>query len=249
MDNEKRFAFKSMTEIMPKKFIAASFVAAALMLSGCADKNAEPVAYNNGGDYDPLEPLNRCIYRFNYVVDGVLIKPLAQLYKAVTPKPVQEGVSNFFSNLGSPVSFANSAVQGNDQQAFTIMWRFILNTTLGVGGVFDFAGQYGLQARSEDFGQTMGRYGVGAGPYIVLPILGPSSARDTVGRVADWFTDPFNYYTTGYWQAGRSASQGLVKRADVLELTDEVYRTSLDPYATFRSGYLQYRANEVKLRK
>ncbi len=199
-------------------------------------------------EYDPLEPFNRCVYKFNYMVDGVLIKPLAIAYKTVTPEPVRDGVSRFFSNLTEPVSIANSVLQGNGEQAFAHFWRFVLNSTLGVGGVFDFAGEYGLYARNEDFGQTLGRYGVGSGPFLMLPILGPSSARDAVGIVADSITDPFHYYTNGYWTAGRAAGRAIDRRYLSLDFTEEVDKNSLDPYATYRSGYLQYRQNQVELR-
>jgi len=228
-----------------------SIIAILLLLtaSGCAGRNNEPVTMNTPVENDPLEPFNRCVYKFNYALDGILIKPLAKLYKAVTPKPVQKGISNFFDNLSEPVSVANSVLQGNGQQAFTHTWRFILNSTIGVGGLFDFAGENaGLYARNEDFGQTLGRYGVGSGPYLVLPILGPSNLRDAFGKIPDWFAHPVNSIDNDYLMYGLKAGEAVDKRAKVLDLTDEVYRSSLDPYATFRSGYTQYRESEVKNR-
>lgn len=221
------------------------------VLSGCAGKpqqeklSAED-SYAVAEVNDPLEPMNRCVFKFNQVVDGVLIKPIAIAYKTVTPKPVRKGVSNFLDNLTSPVSFANAVAQGNPEQAFSVFWRFVLNTTLGVGGIFDFAGYHGLNARSEDFGQTMGYYGMGHGAYLVLPLLGPSSLRDATGRVADLYIDPLDNFMSDEQRIGISTATVIDTRASKLKITEEIDRTSIDPYATYRSAYFQYRANEVR---
>lgn len=231
-----------------RSLVAVAGVSVALLVSGCASKPHQSVL-DEGEVSDPWEGFNRGVYAFNNVVDGVLIKPLAKTYNFVVPRPARKGVTNFLHNLASPANFANAVFQGNSEQSFTILWRFILNSTLGVGGLFDFAGYHGLVASDEDFGQTLAVYGVGPGPYIVLPIIGPSNLRDAVGKVADAFLDPINYLDEEEWIIAHKAAVIIDRRSRTIELTDEVERTSIDPYATFRSGYSQYRENEIKTRK
>ena len=221
------------------------------MLVACAP------ATQHGEVHDPLEPFNRAMFSFNEVVDNLVLRPLAQGYRFIAPKPVRRGVSNFISNLSEPVVFVNSVLQADAQNAFTAFWRLMLNTFLGFGGFYDFAGTYGnLPHRSEDFGQTLGVWGVDNGPYLVLPIIGPTSGRDALGRVADGFMDPFNYYiSSGHvadnsnrWIYVRYGVTAITAREDVLDLTDQIYSTSFDPYATFRSAYIQRRKAQVQNR-
>lgn len=196
---------------------------------------------------DPLERMNRGIYKFNEVFDTFLMKPIAKSYVFVVPEFGRERVTNAVTNLGEPVNMINGFAQGDPERGFTSMWRFILNSTLGVAGLFDFAGyNFGLTHKDEDFGQTMGAYGMGSGPYIVLPFLGPSSGRDAVGRVVDWLTNPFNYVDNDEFVYGRLAVTAVDARARNLELLDEVYRNSVDPYATIRSAYAQRRAALIR---
>lgn len=230
-----------------RSLVAVAGVSMALVLSGCASKPQGVV--EDGEVADPLEGFNRGVYAFNNVVDGVLIKPIAKTYNFIVPKPARKGVTNFLHNLASPVHFANAVFQGNSEQSFTVLWRFILNTTLGVGGVFDFAGYHGIVASDEDFGQTLAVWGVDSGPYLVLPILGPSNVRDAFGKVADIFLDPINYLDEESIIYAHKAAVVVDRRSRTIELTDEVERTSIDPYATFRSGYSQYRDSEIKTRK
>lgn len=216
-------------------------------LAGCVSMQEEESEYDyeTSNVYDPLEPFNRCVSEFNYTVDGLLIKPLAQMYRQALPKPVRKGVRNVLRNLSSPVLVFNSAVQGDAEQAFTAFWRFTLNSTLGVGGIFDFAGQYGLKHRDEDFGQTMAVHGAETGPYLVLPLLGPSNARDAFGRLVDVFIDPFNYVDHEVVTA-RTVVRVIDGREEALDATEELERNALDLYSTTRSAYNQYRENLIR---
>ncbi|HEU5046247.1 MAG TPA: VacJ family lipoprotein [Rickettsiales bacterium] len=247
-----------------KVAIAGLLLLATTVLSACAEKKAgEPLkvdlADNNKAaaqqdreeptpqDRDALEPLNRGIFKFNEVLDGVLLKPLAHIYLGVMPEYGQKMVRNVLTNLTSPVVFLNSALQGDVNNAERTFGRFVVNSTLGVAGAFDVATEFGIKKeRRKDFGQTMGVYGAGTGTYIVLPVLGPSDARDTLGLLVDIASDPFTYILTTNESLARGAVDGLVKRADYLPVTDRVYRDSFDPYATFRSMYLQNRGSFVK---
>lgn len=198
---------------------------------------------------DPLENFNRAIYKFNNTVDNLLFKPTARVYRGVVPAWGRKRVSNALENLSEPVTLLNSTLQGDAHNAFTAFWRFIINSTFGVAGMFDAASEVGLAHRREDFGQTLGVWGVKSGPYIVLPIIGPSNTRDSVGRAVDFFTNPFN---RNYLIEDEKAQIALYitdyinKRANLLDLTDDIEKNALDPYATFRSTYLQYRRSAIQ---
>ncbi len=216
------------------KFIILTF------LTACANVSEE------ADNRDPWEGLNRSIFAFNEVVDGIVVRPVAQIYRGIVPEYGQDRVHNVVSNLRQPVNFVNSVLQGDPQNAFSSLWSFVLNSTLGVGGVFDFAGtNTSLRVRNEDFGQTLGKWGVGSGNYVVLPIFGPSSTRDAFGRLTDVFTDPFNYMNRDV-VVTRAVISAIDTRAGNIDLLDDIYDTSLDPYATIRSGYLQKREASVK---
>jgi len=179
---------------------AASNAHAATELPTKASKQAQP-AKNAGHDQDeeqaidndPLEPVNRAIYEFNYGFDIVLLKPVTQGYRFIVPEYGRTMFDNFITNLYTPVVFANSVFQADPQNSFATFWRFMLNTTIGMGGVFDVASEAGLHNRPADLGETFAFYGAGAGPYIVLPIIGPSNLRDMFGRIGDAFMIPTNY--------------------------------------------------------
>jgi phospholipid-binding lipoprotein MlaA len=201
-------------------------------------------------DNDPLEGLNRGIFEFNRVVDGIIIKPAAQVYRGVLPQEAQDGIRNFLRNLRSPIILLNNLLQGDMDAAGNTIGRFLLNSTAGLGGVLDLAADRGLPYRGEDFGQTFAVWGIGDGPYLMLPILGPSNVRDTTGLVAEWFTDPVNIALDNndlewliYVRAGLT---GIDARARSLDLLDELERTSLDYYAAIRSLYRQQRANDIR---
>lgn len=192
--------------------------------------------------YDPLEPANRAIHGFNTYADAYVLKPIAQGYDYVVPKPAKRGVTNVLNNLRMPVVFVNSVLQGNPENAFSSLWSFILNSTLGVAGVFDFAGaNTDLVVHREDFGQTLGSWGVGSGPYLVLPLLGPSNIRDAGGTFVDFYSDPYNYIDEDRYVIGRIAVEAVDTRYRLLGTIEGIRESSLDPYAAFRSAYHQRR--------
>lgn len=219
--------------------LLAMLLISALALSACSSTPEE----------DPLEGYNRAMQSFNTAVDKGIIRPVAKGYRYITPEPVRERIGNFSDNLREPVSMLNAFLQGDVEQGLTSFWRFAINTTIGFAGLNDVASEAGLKERREDFGQTLAYYGAGRGPYIVLPILGPSNGRDTIGLVADWFSNPFNYIIDDEWgQFGLAAGQALVERERLIDPIDDIYETSLDPYVTFRSVYYQYRDAQIQNR-
>lgn len=197
------------------------------------------------GIYDPLEPLNRKIFWFNDTLDKMAFKPIAKGYRKAVPKWGRERVHSFLGNLNTPVEFFNSVIQGDVDQSFTSFWRFYMNTTFGVGGLFDIASLNGLYRRNEDFGQTLGHYKIGPGPYLVLPIFGPSSFRDAAGRFVDSAIDPFNYADHEFVYT-RIAVSAIDTREGLLELIDAIEEGSLDPYAAMRSSYLQNQESNIR---
>lgn len=199
-----------------------------------------PAMAQEADDGDPIEGFNRAIFTFNQGIDTVLIRPIAWGYKYVMPDYGEERVSSFFSNLGESVNFLNSGLQGDKDQAFNALFRFLINSSVGIVGLYDQAQYAGLPYRDEDFGQTLGSWGLGHGFYLVLPLLGPSSARDGVGRVVDMFTDPFNYINDDTARIALTAGRVIKTRAGLLEITDQ-FDDSIDPYATYRSAYMQRR--------
>jgi phospholipid-binding lipoprotein MlaA len=198
---------------------------------------------------DPLETYNRGMFAVNEAVDTVLIRPIATGYRYIAPDAVRTRVGNVSDNLYEPVSMINAFLQGDFTQGMTSFWRFMINSTVGLAGMHDVAAVAGLQPRREDFGQTLAVWGVGSGPYIVLPIFGPSNLRDVGGKVADWFMDPVNYALrqdgTDWTLYGVRGAQALVMRERYLDPIDDIYSSSLDPYASFRSIYEQRRAAEI----
>ena len=224
-------------------------VVCAALLSGCATMSetgsVEPQTALDRAR-DPIEPVNRAIFEFNRVADQILIKPLAQMYQVLLPEPLRDGIRNFLDNLRTPVTLANDLFQGKFDRAAVTVQRFVINSTAGVGGLFDVARDFGIQGHREDFGQTVATWGGGEGMYLVLPILGPSNPRDAVGLVVDGFLDPVNYFAPGEVILARSLVRGVVERERVLDTLDEIERASLDFYATLRSLYRQRRADEIR---
>lgn len=222
-----------------KKLRAVLLIAVLSGLSGCATTNK-----------DPLEGVNRGIYKFNDVADRYAIKPVAKAYKAVAPTPVRNGISNFFNNLGTLTTVVNDLLQMKFAQAFTDAGRFVINTTFGIAGFIDVASKDNIPKHNEDFGQTLGYWGVGSGPYLVLPILGPSTVRDAGGLAFDTVTsDPITYlHNTGQIRAHNQVRlvQFLDKRTQLLDAKDLVDDASIDPYAFMRDAYLQRRASLVQ---
>jgi len=218
-------------------FVACCF---ALMLTGCASQ----------ANKDPLEGINRGIYKFNDVADKAVFKPVATGYKAVAPTPVRKGINNFFNNLGSITNILNNLLQFKFASAFSEAGRFVINSTFGLAGFIDVAGMDNVPVHKEDFGQTLGHWGVGSGAYLVLPFLGPSTIRDTTGLVFDSATtDPITYtHNIGEVRLHNQlrAAQFVDKRAEFLPGSDLLDEASLDPYAFMRDAYLQRRASLVQ---
>lgn len=215
-------------------------VVIALLVSGCATTTNK----------DPLEGINRGVYKFNDVTDRALIKPVATAYKTVTPSPIRKGFSNFFSNLGTLTTVFNDLLQLKFANAFTDAGRFVINTTFGLAGFIDVASMDNIEKRNEDFGQTLGHWGVGSGAYLVLPFIGPSTTRDAFGLAVDTAsTDPITYtHNIGEIRLHNQlrAAQLLDKRTQLLDATDIVDNASIDPYAFMRDAYLQRRASLVQ---
>ena len=198
---------------------------------------------------DPFEPFNRAMFAFNEKVDQYALKPVALGYRAITPGVVRTGVRNVLSNLNAPVVFTNDVLQAAPTRAGTTFARFGINSTIGVVGIFDVAKEFGLEKHSEDFGQTLGRWGVGPGPYLVLPLFGPSSVRDGVGTVVDAAFDPLNYAQFDGDDAVR-ITRGVLNvvsaREAGIEAIDSIYDTSIDPYVSIRNTYAVVREGAVQ---
>ena len=205
---------------------------ALLVLSGCATgPNANPE--------DPLEPLNRTVFQFNDGLDKAVFKPVAQAYKAVTPAPVRTGVGNFFENLLDVRTLINNVLQLRPQAAVETVMRLGVNTVFGLGGVLDVASEMQLERQRQDFGQTLGRWGVGSGPYLVLPVLGPSSVRDAVGVVVESSTDVVTNLSDVPTRNSLAVLRVVDLRAGFLQASDLLDLASLDRYAFARDAYLQ----------
>ncbi|AOB28919.1 MULTISPECIES: MlaA family lipoprotein [Bordetella] len=220
----------------------ATIAAAGVLLAGCAaPKNPDP--------RDPWEGFNRGVYKFNDTVDRALFKPVAQAYTFVTPQPVRSCVHNMFSNVGDLWSATNSFLQGRGHDFVNTIGRFLFNTTMGIGGCFDVASTTGARKIPNDFGVTLGVWGFGQGPYLVLPIWGASSVRDGVGLIGDWTGNQGATIGAIDNVPLRNSLWGLEAvdlRASLLDTTDTVDRVALDPYSFVRDAYLQRRAAMVR---
>ncbi len=221
----------------------SNFIIAVVLIfaaTGCATQNNK----------DPLEGINRGVYKFNDVADRVVFKPVATVYKKITPSPVRTGVNNFFGNINTFISTINNLLQFKFSNAFSEAGRFVINTTFGIGGLIDFASMDKIPKHKEDFGQTLGYWGVGNGAYLVLPILGPSTLRDTTGLAVDSLAfDPISYFHDSHHVAESNVLRGLEfidKRAELLPASDLLDSASLDPYAFMRDAYLQRRASQIQ---
>ena len=226
--------------------------AVALGLAGCAtvpENDPEALAAYEEAN-DPLEPMNRYFFEVNYALDELFLKPIAGWYYIALPNPAQDGVRNFLRNLSSPVILANDLFQGETDRAGTTLVRFVINSTVGIVGLFDVAADMGYPYHSEDFGQTLAVAGADEGPYLVLPLLGPSNPRDATGRVVDVFLDPLTYIARANELENllyvRSGVTAVDARARNLKTLDEIREGSLDYYATIRSLYRQQRNDAIQ---
>ncbi|MEI2415457.1 VacJ family lipoprotein [Orrella sp. JC864] len=218
----------------------APLLAASALLAGCAT-SSQP------DPRDPWEGANRGIYQFNDAVDRAVLRPVAEFYTFVTPQPARNCIHNVFSNLGEIWSATNSFLQARGHDFFNTLGRFLLNTTMGVGGCFDVASANGARKIPNDFGITLGVWGVGQGPYVVLPLLGPSTVRDGAGTAVGVFGNIVNVREIDNVRV-RNSLWGLEvvdTRASLLEASKTVDRTAIDPYSFVRDAYLQRRNAQV----
>lgn len=221
-----------------KRSASLALLAGVLALQGCATVKTADAR-------DPWESMNRSVYQFNDVVDNVAIKPAAQLYVKVLPGFVRTGVNNFLGNLGDVWSMANSALQLKGQATVETFMRINVNTFLGLGGLLDVATEMRLEKRKEDFGQTLGYWGVKPGPYVVLPLLGPSTLRDTLALPLDMQGDASRQISDEATRNALTVTRVLDIRSGLLQTVDVVKAASLDPYSFVRDGYLQKRRNDI----
>lgn len=221
--------------------------AAAEQTAGADQAEPEPAMAAEDGDNDPLEGVNRAIFEVNRTIDETLLKPAAIIYRGAVPAWGRERIDNMLSNLGEPVNFANALLQGDFDQAGTTFGRFVLNSTVGFFGMFDVADQgAGLEKRSEDFGQTLAVWGLGEGPYLMLPIFGPSNPRDATGLIVDFFIDPFGYVFDNDVQNLRTGVSAVHTRSKYIEELETVEETSVDFYAALRNLYRQQREADIR---
>lgn len=216
----------------------AMLVLSLSVLPGCASgPNANP--------RDPLEPFNRGVYQFNDALDRAVLKPVATGYREVVPSPVRRGVSNFFANLQDAWSFVNHVLQLNGEAAGNSLARFGVNTTLGFAGLLDIASEMQIERQTRDFGHTLGYWGVGPGPYLVLPLMGPSTVRDTVALPVD--VNASHTALSDHVPTRNSVTTVKLvnQRAVLLDATDMLEQAALDPYTFVRDAYLQRRRNQI----
>jgi phospholipid-binding lipoprotein MlaA len=243
---------KRLHSVFDGSFGRAALLALTLLaLGACATPPTDPAARAEfEKTNDPFEPLNRKIFDFNLFVDRVALKPVAKAYVAVIPQVGRDAIRNFLDNLNQPIIFGNNLLQGQFKRAHDTFARFLTNTTLGLGGFIDVATRAGVPKQTGDFGQTLYSWGVPDGPYLVLPIFGPSDPRDAVGMGVDGFADPWNRMASNYhyWYMGliRGAVDGIDLRARNLQTLDELQRNAIDFYAELRSLWRQHRASELR---
>ena len=229
--------------------LITSVASIGLLAAGCAtappaSDKAAVAAYNQAND--PYEPFNRAMLKFNLALDKAILKPVAYAYRENVADPLQTNVTNFLSNLRAPVIFANDLLQGEFERAGTTLMRFTMNSTFGVLGINDLAGDLGMEEHSEDFGQTLATWDVDDGPYLVLPIFGPSNPRDGVGILADSLMDPFGWVVPFEYRLGRAVGSAVDKRAQNYDHINDLENNSLDFYAAIRSLYRQRRVDEIR---
>lgn len=213
---------------------AWAVVTAGTLLAGCS-------TVQTPSKEDPFEGFNRTVFKVNDKIDQVAIRPVAKAYNAVLPQPVRTSVSNFFSNIGDVTVAANKYAQGDITAGTETVMRVVINTIFGLGGLFDVATQAKLPKYQADFGLTLGHYGVPSGPYLVLPLLGPSTVRDAAGFVVDRYVDPSSYIEPTWAAYTLYGVRAISLRASLLNATDLVADAALDKYSFIRNGYLQRR--------
>jgi phospholipid-binding lipoprotein MlaA len=222
----------------PARALAACLIM--LLLAGCASSRA----VEDDETFDPLEKINRPIFSFNRTLDKYLLRPVAKGYDTVAPKALKFAVTNFFSNLQQPMYVVNNLLQGKPGGAARQTGRFVINTVLGLGGIVDAARDANLPAEKEDFGQTLAVWGIGGGPYLMLPLLGPSNPRDGVGLIADLQIDPLYRYGDASVRDKLLILRVIDTRRQLLP-ADKAIKEAVDPYIFVREAYLQNRRFEI----
>ncbi len=246
MKNLKKFKFLTLTAML----------SASILVSGCASTGssseapAEDMVVNGEVISDPFEGGNRVVMSINEGIDKAVLEPVARGYRYVAPKPVRTSVRNFLRNLKSPIIMGNELLQGDFEGFANATGRLVINTLLGVGGLFDVADMGGIAYEPEDFGQTLAVWGVGNGPYMVIPLLGPATVRDGTGMLVDTFADPVRIYMFSHdleWLHYTRVGVGIIDaREEMLDVIDDLRRNSFDYYAAVRSAYYQRRQALVK---
>ena len=240
------------TNTTHKKAKASSFYArlslialSSLAVSSCASMKGNEIHEAGVTIYDPMEEQNRQVMAFNMAVDKAIINPVIDGYRTVAPRPVRSGIRNVLRNLRSPITFVNQLLQGDLGGARDVLLRVTINSTVGVGGIFDVAGYEGIEYEPEDFGQTLAVWGVEHGPYMVVPLIGPSSIRDYGGYFADTIADPLRWHlfntNNELLYSGKYVVDYLDIRDSLKDTLDDLERNSIDYYAAIRSTYYQHR--------
>lgn len=219
---------------------------AALLCVFLLGLSLRPAVAAAAAEGDPIEPVNRGIFWFNDKLDVWVLEPVAKGWDFVLPQRVQQSVTNFFDNLRSPVVLVNDVLQAKPRRAAITLTRFALNTVVGIGGLFDAAAPLGLDGHDEDFGQTLGYWGVPPGPYLMLPILGPSNPRDGVGMIADSFAAVYPFFVGVVYTIGPRVVSVVNQRAQVLDEVRDAKEASVDYYVFVRNAYVQHRREQVR---
>jgi phospholipid-binding lipoprotein MlaA len=228
---------------MPAKGLS---VAAAVLLFGWSGAGMAQTADNAN---DPAEKINRAIFKANEALDHAVLRPVAEAYQKHVPQGVRQGVHNIVHNLGEPANAVNNVLQGDSQDAWNSVQRLAVNTTVGGAGAVDVAAKWGMPARDVDFGETLAYWGVGPGPYVMVPVLGPANLRDAVGTAVDVAMNPMTWVggaPVAYAQAGSTGAKVVDVRSQHLQDLDDLEKNSLDYYAALRSVYLQHREAEIQ---
>jgi phospholipid-binding lipoprotein MlaA len=229
-----------------RRFWKFAAIFAVFGVSACTSSQQDA---NGNLENDPFQTTNRKIFDLDQKLDAWTLKPTAAAYTKYVPGAIREPAHNLLANLDLPKTFANDLLQFEPQRAGQTVSRFVINSSLGVGGLFDVATDFGIPAHTEDFGQTLAVWGIGEGPYLVFPLFGPDPPRDAFGQIVDFFFDPTVYIHMKqhpWWVLGREYATFVDVRARNMETVEDVERSSLDYYATTRSLYRQYRANEIR---
>ena len=220
----------------PLSLRLATFVLSVTLLAGCA---------TGTNPQDPFESFNRGVYSFNEGLDKAILRPAAEVYRGVLPQFIRASVSNFFSNINDIVVAVNNLLQGKFTTAVSDFGRVAINSTIGVLGLFDVASEAGIEKHEEDFGQTLGWWGMGDGPFIMLPFFGPSNGRDAVGRIVDYFSDPVSYVDPTRPRNQLWGTRVVNRRSELLEASTVLQTAALDPYEFVRDAYLQRRRSQI----